>query len=382
MTIYIIVSFAKLDKDIDFISFKRYMINNYDSLILFIMLGIMLDVLDSSNANIPINPSMLRTLRLFRIVRILRVLEFAKGIRKLLMAFAMSIPALFNVALLVFLVMFIYAIVGMSSFGYVKHQTAITKNMNFETFPNGLLLLFRLSTSAGWNDVLEDLMVQPPHCNSTATTFSANGNCGNPALAVTFLITYIFITTFVLINMYVAIILNNYQEVEEEEEQSFITSEDINGFYETWAKYDPESSQFISYRYLSPLVAELRPPLRIPQPNKYPLIALDLSLYDNQLVHCLDVLEALVERVIGQPKADEAGEIVEEIKKQIQKKFRETFPSTGIHKQYIKSKRLTQLAVQEIRAAIIIQKAFRNYRLRKAWQEHSKKMRRQSVIVL
>ena len=129
----------------------------FDNLILFTVLGIMLDVLDSSNANIPINPSMLRTLRLFRIVRILRVLEFAKGIRKLLMAFAMSIPALFNVALLVFLVMFIYASVGMSSFGYVKHQTAITDNMNFETFPNGLLLLFRLSTSAGWNDVLEDL---------------------------------------------------------------------------------------------------------------------------------------------------------------------------------------------------------------------------------
>ncbi|RDD37340.1 Sodium channel protein 60E [Trichoplax sp. H2] len=381
LTIYVLEAILKI------IAMRQHYFKNLWNLFDFIIvlvaiIGIILDVMDSSNASIPINPSMLRTLRLFRIVRILRVLEFAKGIRKLLTAFAMSMPALFNVALLVFLVMFIYAIVGMSSFAYVKHQTAITKNMNFETFPNGLLLLFRLSTSAGWNDVLHDLMVQPPDCNNSATAFSWNGDCGNPPVAITFLITYIFITTFVLINMYVAIILNNYQEVEEEEEGSVITAEDINVFYETWAKYDPEASQFISFRYLSPLVAELKPPLRIPQPNKYPLIALDLALYDSRLVHCLDVLEALVERVIGQPNADEAGDVVEEIKRQIQKKFSETFPSSGIPKQYDKSKRLKQLAVQEIKAAVIIQRAYRHYRLRKACKEHCQRMRRQSVIHL
>ncbi|EDV26574.1 uncharacterized protein TRIADDRAFT_23340, partial [Trichoplax adhaerens] len=379
---YIFTAIYVLEAILKIIAMRQHYFKNLWNLFDFIIVLVAIIGKLFFNASIPINPSMLRTLRLFRIVRILRVLEFAKGIRKLLTAFAMSMPALFNVALLVFLVMFIYAIVGMSSFAYVKHQTAITKNMNFETFPNGLLLLFRLSTSAGWNDVLHDLMVQPPDCNNSATAFSWNGDCGNPPVAITFLITYIFITTFVLINMYVAIILNNYQEVEEEEEGSVITAEDINVFYETWAKYDPEASQFISFRYLSPLVAELKPPLRIPQPNKYPLIALDLALYDSRLVHCLDVLEALVERVIGQPNADEAGDVVEEIKRQIQKKFSETFPSSGIPKQYDKSKRLKQLAVQEIKAAVIIQRAYRHYRLRKACKEHCQRMRRQSVIHL
>ena len=48
--------------------------------------------------------------------------QAAKGIRKLLFALIVSLPALFNIGALLALITFIYAIIGMTIFGHVKHQ--------------------------------------------------------------------------------------------------------------------------------------------------------------------------------------------------------------------------------------------------------------------
>ena len=52
-------------------------------------------------------------------------------------------PALFNIAALLMLVIFIYAILGMTVFGHVKEEGAINDLVNFKTFPSAMLLLFR-----------------------------------------------------------------------------------------------------------------------------------------------------------------------------------------------------------------------------------------------
>ncbi|CAB1442898.1 unnamed protein product [Pleuronectes platessa] len=72
-----------------------------------------------------VSPTLFRVIRLARIGRILRLIKGAKGIRTLLFALMMSLPALFNIGLLLFLVMFIFSIFGMSNFGYVKHGAGI-----------------------------------------------------------------------------------------------------------------------------------------------------------------------------------------------------------------------------------------------------------------
>ena len=66
----------------------------------------------------------------------------------------MSIPALFNICLLLFLVMFIFAIFGMSFFMNVKHRGTLDEVYNFETFLKSMILLFQVWTPC-------DLHVQP-----------------------------------------------------------------------------------------------------------------------------------------------------------------------------------------------------------------------------
>jgi len=58
----------------------------------------------------------------------------SRVIRTLLFSLAVSLPALFNIGLLLFLIMFIYAVFGMQFFMHIKHSAGIDEMFNFETF--------------------------------------------------------------------------------------------------------------------------------------------------------------------------------------------------------------------------------------------------------
>ena len=105
-----------------------------------------------------VSPTLLRVVRVAKIGRVLRLVKGARGIRTLLFALAMSMPALFNICLLLFLVMFIFAIFGMSFFMTVKLRGTLDEVYNFQTFGQSMILLFQMSTSAGWDGVLNGIM--------------------------------------------------------------------------------------------------------------------------------------------------------------------------------------------------------------------------------
>lgn len=84
-----------------------------------------------------------------KVGRVLRLVKGAKGIRTLLFALAMSLPALFNICLLLFLVMFIFAIFGMSFFMNVESHGGLDQDYNFRTFGQSMILLFMVSRRGG-----------------------------------------------------------------------------------------------------------------------------------------------------------------------------------------------------------------------------------------
>lgn len=94
-----------------------------------------------------VSPTLLRVVRVAKVGRVLRLVKGAKGIRTLLFALAMSLPALFNICLLLFLVMFIFAIFGMSFFMHVKEKNGLDDVYNFKTFGQSMILLFQVIRS-------------------------------------------------------------------------------------------------------------------------------------------------------------------------------------------------------------------------------------------
>ncbi len=286
-------------------------------------------VLGDLLAQMFITPTLLRVVRVFRIGRVLRLIKAAKGIRKLLFALVISLPALFNIGMLLTLIMFIYAIFGMTIFGNIKHDGKIDDLSNFETFFRSMLLLFRLTTSAGWNDILYPMM-NSDDCNNThrimpdgAFKEVPNGDCASPTIAALYMVSYIIITFLIIINMYIAVILENFNQAHEQEEVG-ITEDDFEMFYVVWERYDPHATQFLKCEHLSELVSDLEEPLGIPKPNEIALVAFDLPIMSGEKMHCLDILVALVKHVLG--SVEETDEFLL-LKDQIDEKYRRTFPN-------------------------------------------------------
>ncbi|CAF2652450.1 unnamed protein product [Rotaria sp. Silwood2] len=245
-----------------------------------------------------VNPTLLRVVRVARVGRILRLVK-AKGIRTLLFALAVSMPALFNIGLLLFLVMFIYSIFGMSFFAYVRKSAGITDLFNFETFPNSMIVLFQMCTTAGWSGVFQALTNDhPPDCDPTLKTPSHKGDCGDTAIATPFLVSYVIITSLVVVNMYIAVILENFNQAQEDVQQG-LTDDDYDMYYEKWQNFDPSCSQYIQYDQLSDFVDGLEPPLCVPKPNHLILIGMNLPICENDRMHCVDILDGLTKYFLG-----------------------------------------------------------------------------------
>ena len=82
--------------------------------------------------------------------------------RKVMFSLVISLPAIINIMALLMLCLFIYAIFGMFLFANVKLTGALTPLMNFRSFKSSALVLLSLSTAAGWNDILDPLLISPP----------------------------------------------------------------------------------------------------------------------------------------------------------------------------------------------------------------------------
>ncbi|KAM8887665.1 sodium channel protein type 4 subunit alpha A [Synchiropus picturatus] len=304
-----------------------------------------------------VSPTLFRVIRLARIGRILRLIKGAKGIRTLLFALMMSLPALFNIGLLLFLIMFIFSIFGMSNFAYVKKEAGIDDIFNFETFGGSIICLFEITTSAGWDGLLLPMLNrEAPDCDPDFENpgTEVRGNCGSPGMAMMFFCSYIIISFLVVVNMYIAIILENFN-VAQEESGDALCEEDFEMFNETWEKFDLNGTQFIEYSRLSDFCDALQEPLKVAKPNRLRLIEMDLPLVTGDRIHCLDVLMAVTQMVLGDTVEMAA------MRGSIEAKFILSNPTSDSFAPITTTVRHKE----EEWAAVVIQRAYRNHLLKR-----------------
>ncbi|XP_009694250.1 PREDICTED: sodium channel protein type 2 subunit alpha-like [Cariama cristata] len=307
------------------------------------------------------SPTLLRIFRLARIGRILRLVRKARGIRTLLFALLMSLPALFNIGLLLFLVMFIYAIVGMTNFACLGWEGGIDNLFNFQTFDSSILCLFQITTSAGWDGLLVPLLKRSDSCAPNLNlTSEQKKNCSNKEVGILFFVSYVIISFLIVVNMYIAVILENFS-VATEESTDPLCEDDFDMFYETWGKFDPQATQFIEYSALSDFADALAEPLRVPKPNKIQLISMDLPIVSGDKIHCLDILLAFTKRVLG-----ESGDM-DSLELHMEEKFMAANPSKVSYKPIT----TTLKRKQEEVSALIIQRAFRRYLMQRSFKKRT-----------
>jgi len=99
-------------------------------------------------------------------------------------------PALLNICLLLFLVMFIFAVFGMSLFKNVQIRGGFNDVHNFKTFFKTFILLFQMATSAGWDGTLAAIY-DDTDCKKPDPEIGETGDCGNFGAGVAFMIAYL-----------------------------------------------------------------------------------------------------------------------------------------------------------------------------------------------
>jgi len=129
--------------------------------------------------------------RLARLLRALRIVSALPELRLIVATMLRSIPSLANVIVLLGLILYVYAVVGVHLFGVVDPA-------HWGSLPRAGLTLFEILTLEGWVDLMD--------ASLAATRW-----------AWVYYTTFVVLAVFVVINLFIAIVINNLEAAKVEE---------------------------------------------------------------------------------------------------------------------------------------------------------------------
>jgi len=162
------------------------------------------DMIVVGSAFVPNFSTIATLLRVLRVFRVLRLVDGLAELRLIVAVLIKSLSSMVYIALLMGICFYIYAVLGVELFS--KGQP-----MEYGTLHEAFFSLFRSLTCEDWTDLRYEGL---PH--------------GNYWVVTIFHVTWIMISTFLLINLVVGAVLNNYQLVHEVERKKEFTGETLD----------------------------------------------------------------------------------------------------------------------------------------------------------
>ncbi|XP_035582344.1 voltage-dependent N-type calcium channel subunit alpha-1B-like isoform X2 [Zalophus californianus] len=233
-------------------------------------------------------------LRLFRAARLIKLLRRGYTIHIQLWTFVQSFKALPYVCLLVAVLFFIYAIIGMQVFGNIAldDDTSINRHNTFRTFLQALMLLFRGATGEAWHEIMLSCL------NNQACEEHANASeCGSD-FAYFYFVSFIFLCSFLMLNPFVAVIMDNFEYLTRD--SSILGPHPLDEFIRVWAEYDPAACGRISYNDMFEMLKHMSPPLGLGEKCRArvaykPLVRMNMPISNEDMtVHFTSTLMALI----------------------------------------------------------------------------------------
>uniref|UniRef100_A0AAQ6AEA8 Voltage-dependent calcium channel type A subunit alpha-1 n=1 Tax=Amphiprion ocellaris TaxID=80972 RepID=A0AAQ6AEA8_AMPOC len=242
-------------------------------------------------------------LKLFRAARLIKLLRQGYTIRILLWTFVQSFKALPYVCLLIAMLFFIYAIIGMQVFGNIKlnEETHITQHNNFKTFSGALMLLFRSATGESWQEIMLSCLggqqcETDPSLPPAVQTGDQEGGCGSD-FAYFYFVSFIFFSSFLMLNLFVAVIMDNFEYLTRD--SSILGPHHLDEFVRIWGEYDRAACGRIHYTDMYEMLTNMSPPLGLGKkcPSKVAykrLVLMNMPVDDDMSVHFTSTLMALI----------------------------------------------------------------------------------------
>uniref|UniRef100_A0A669NXI6 Voltage-dependent L-type calcium channel subunit alpha n=1 Tax=Phasianus colchicus TaxID=9054 RepID=A0A669NXI6_PHACC len=305
--------------------------------------------------------------RLFRVMRLVKLLSRGEGIRTLLWTFIKSFQALPYVALLIAMLFFIYAVIGMQVFGKVamRDNNQINRNNNFQTFPQAVLLLFRCATGEAWQEIM--LACLPGKRCDPESDYNPGEEytCGSN-FAIIYFISFYMLCAFLIINLFVAVIMDNFDYLTRD--WSILGPHHLDEFKRIWSEYDPEAKGRIKHLDVVTLLRRIQPPLGFGKlcPHRVAckrLVAMNMPLNSDGTVMFNATLFALVRTALKIKTEGNLEQANEELRAVIKKIWKKT--SMKLLDQVVPPAGDDEVTVGKFYATFLIQDYFRKFKKRK-----------------
>ncbi|XP_039216706.1 voltage-dependent L-type calcium channel subunit alpha-1C isoform X11 [Crotalus tigris] len=342
--------------------------NTFDALI---VVGSIVDIAITEVTNTEDNSRISITFfRLFRVMRLVKLLSRGEGIRTLLWTFIKSFQALPYVALLIVMLFFIYAVIGMQVFGKIalNDTTDINRNNNFQTFPQAVLLLFRCATGEAWQEIMLACLPDKK-CDNDSVEPNSNTEgehlCGS-SFAVFYFISFYMLCAFLIINLFVAVIMDNFDYLTRD--WSILGPHHLDEFKRIWAEYDPEAKGRIKHLDVVTLLRRIQPPLGFGKlcPHRVAckrLVSMNMPLNSDGTVMFNATLFALVRTALRIKTEGNLEQANEELRAIIKKIWKRT--SMKLLDQVVPPAGDDEVTVGKFYATFLIQEYFRKFKKRK-----------------
>ena len=189
VTIYFLFEiFIKIYSEKNKVNFFKNGWNAFDFIV--IMISIIPDILFDS----------ILIARLIRVFRILRIITINENLKKLISTLEGAVPSILNIVLLMFIIFYIYAILGNQLFGNLESNLWSDSSMS-------LLTLFRIFTFEDWTDVMYEAMDEYP-------------------FSWIYFISFIIINSFIVFNLFIAIIITEFSRIKDNDIKNELENND------------------------------------------------------------------------------------------------------------------------------------------------------------
>uniref|UniRef100_A0A8B9VZX2 Voltage-dependent R-type calcium channel subunit alpha n=1 Tax=Anas zonorhyncha TaxID=75864 RepID=A0A8B9VZX2_9AVES len=322
------------------------------------------------------NMSFLKLFRLFRAARLIKLLRQGYTIRILLWTFVQSFKALPYVCLLIAMLFFIYAIIGMQVFGNIKldEESHINRHNNFRSFLGSLMLLFRSATGEAWQEIMLSCL-EGKGCEPDTTATSGqneNERCGTD-LAYVYFVSFIFFCSFLMLNLFVAVIMDNFEYLTRD--SSILGPHHLDEFVRIWAEYDRAACGRISYKDMYKLVRVISPPLGLGENCPYRvackrLVLMNMPVAEDMTVHFTSTLMALIRTALD-IKIAKGGADWQQLDSELQKEILTIWPhlSQKMLDLLVPMPKTSDLTVGKIYAAMMIMDYYKQSKAKKQRQQ-------------
>ncbi|KAG0053161.1 calcium channel protein [Gryganskiella cystojenkinii] len=201
---------------------------------------------------------LVQTQKLLLTAILFRLVQQSDSLNQLFMTMAASIGSISSL-LGVWLVVFaVYGIMFVEIFGLTSYGPNGSDHVNFRNIGSSLLMMARMSTGEGWNDLMHDFAVERPNCVNEPENYLFS-DCGSTAWSYTLFITFNIISMYIFTNMFIVVVMHNFSYVYQIAPGfSLITREEIRRYKRHWAEVDYENTGYIQQEDLAKFLMKLR----------------------------------------------------------------------------------------------------------------------------